>query len=95
LKFSRLVDSQGFVTIPKVIRDIIDAQIGDTIEVEVSNQGKSLYEVRKIHKTGRIYLHKDVRKELGVAEGGMVTLDIKNIVEKKSEEKKKRNIPSP
>ena len=95
MKFSRPVDQQGFVTIPKVLRDIIGAEIGDTIEVEVSNQDKNLYEIRKIHRTGRIYLHKDVRKELGVAEGGMVTLDIKNIVEKKSEEKKKRNIPSP
>lgn len=90
MRYSRPVDGQGFVAVPKIVREVTNAEIGDTVEVEVSYQGKCFFEIRKIHPTGRLYLHKKLRDELGIKEGDVVTLDIKNVVKKEKEENNPR-----
>mgnify|MGYP000145781205 CR=1 FL=1 len=79
MRLTRRITAQNRVAIPKRIRELLNIEAGDLIEVEFEREGRTAPEVLSAMRDGQLHLPEALRRALDASAGDIVTLTIKNV----------------
>jgi len=85
VKFTRRIVAQERVTIPKKVINALKIGKGDLVVLELTHKDKTAFLSASLHAKGQVRLTEAVRDSLGVGEGDIIDIEIKDIVKEKGE----------
>jgi len=83
VKFTRRIVAQKRVTIPKKVIDALKIGRGDLVVLELTHKDKTAFLPASLYDKGQVRLTEAVRESLGVGEGDIIDIEIKDVVKEK------------
>jgi len=87
MQFTRRVLAQNRIIIPQVVREVLNIQKGDVLEIKITAWGQTAHETVAVAQDGVVCFPKSLRELLSLEEGDIVQVKIKNVIKRKEDRK--------